>query len=441
MKNSLFVIALLVGGLRVMGATGPWTLEDALALAVTNSPDARIAAQRVVAARAGVDQANAAVWPTLQFQSSYTRTDNPMMVFGSLLNQRSFGEPPLGPIDFNHVPDIDNLNAKGVLMMPLYAGGQIRSARQGARAGAEASRAEAEAVRQALAFEVARTFHSALKTREFIRAGEAAVQAYENNLGIARKRQQAGALLKSDVLDVEVRLAQAREELVRARNARSLTERALRNLLGLEDPEFTIDETVPQVVAPSMSAEPFRPELDAMGHRERAAEAAVRGARSGWLPRLSAFGSLDYDYGTRTDGGGSSYTAGALLQWNLWDGQLTRARVAEARADLEGLAEQQRKVRLAVGLEVEQAHLSLAEADERLAVTAKATEQAAESVELTRSRFEQGLALSTQLFDAETALTGARVRRAEAEADRRIAVAALRRALGLPQLDTLNPAP
>lgn len=130
-----------------------------------------------------------------------------------------------------------------------------------------------------------------------------------------------------------------------------------------------------------------------------------------------------------------------MLQWNLWDGQLTRARVAQARADLEGLAEQQRKLRLAVGFEVEQARLSLAEADERLAVTAKATEQAAESVELTRSRFEQGLALSTQLFDAETALTGARVRRAEAEADRRIAVAALRRALGLPQLDTLNPAP
>ena len=38
-------------------------------------------------------------------------------------------------------------------------------------------------------------------------------------------------------------------------------------------------------------------------------------------------------------------------------------------------------------------------------------------------------------MDAETALVNARVRRAEAEADQRIAVAALRKALGLPQLD------
>jgi outer membrane protein TolC len=42
--------------------------------------------------------------------------------------------------------------------------------------------------------------------------------------------------------------------------------------------------------------------------------------------------------------------------------------------------------------------------------------------------------LSTQLINAETALTAARVRRAEAGADRRIAAAALRQALGLPQI-------
>ena len=53
-----------------------------------------------------------------------------------------------------------------------------------------------------------------------------------------------------------------------------------------------------------------------------------------------------------------------------------------------------------------------------------------------QATFEQGMALSTQLIDSETALVAARVRRAEAEADRQIAVAALRKALALPQLDS-----
>jgi len=44
--------------------------------------------------------------------------------------------------------------------------------------------------------------------------------------------------------------------------------------------------------------------------------------------------------------------------------------------------------------------------------------------------------ISTQLIDAETALIAARVRRAESEGDQRIAIAALRKALGLPQLNS-----
>jgi outer membrane protein len=90
---------------------------------------------------------------------------------------------------------------------------------------------------------------------------------------------------------------------------------------------------------------------------------------------------------------------------------------------------------LALDLEVERARRDLQAAEERLAVTGKTVEQATESANLTRHRFEQGLALATQLIDTETALVAARVRRAEAESDQHIAVAALRKALAWPQLD------
>jgi outer membrane protein TolC len=128
-----------------------------------------------------------------------------------------------------------------------------------------------------------------------------------------------------------------------------------------------------------------------------------------------------------------------LLQWDLWDGLLTKARRAEARANLDVKREEDRKLRLALDLELEQARLALRDATERLAVTDKAIASAAESAGLTRARFEQGLALATQLIDADTALVAARVRRAEAESDRSVAVAAVRKALGLSQLEPLPP--
>ncbi|RMD81259.1 MAG: hypothetical protein D6815_12240, partial [Candidatus Dadabacteria bacterium] len=174
-----------------------------------------------------------------------------------------------------------------------------------------------------------------------------------------------------------------------------------------------------------------RPELEAARRRVEAAKAAVRAARAGYLPRLSAVGRVDYDRGFELDGEAVSYTAGVSLEWSPWDGGRTRARVEQALAELEAAREQERRTRLAVSLEVEQARLRLEEAERRLEVTERAVTKALESARLTRERFEEGLAISTQLIDAEAALTGARFRRAEALADRRTAIVALRRAVGL----------
>jgi outer membrane protein TolC len=323
-----------------------------------------------------------------------------------------------------------------MVTMPLYQGGRNKAGREAAKANSEAARQDNEAVRNALGFEVARAFHTVLKTREFIRAADAAVLSYQTNLTIAQRRLEGGTLLKTDVLDIEVRLAQAREDQVRARNAKTLAERALRNLLGIEEGVFTVADTAPRVAPPESGDFSRRAELAAASHRERAAQEQVNGAKGGYVPRLSAFGSLDYDYGWKFDNGGGSYTAGALLQWDLWDGKLTRAKVQEARANLNSAREEQRKVRLALSLETEQVRLELQDANERLQVTERVVETAAESANLTRARFDQGQALSTQLMDAETALIAARVRRAEAQADQRIAVAALRKALALPQLES-----
>jgi outer membrane protein TolC len=73
-----------------VSGTEPWTLERALEQALAHNPDDQLARHRIAAAQAGVDQANAAFWPRVQLQSSYTRTDNPTMVFGSI---RSGGRP------------------------------------------------------------------------------------------------------------------------------------------------------------------------------------------------------------------------------------------------------------------------------------------------------------------------------------------------------------
>src|ERR1035438_85815 len=120
MTKQLGILGLLLSWSLSALCAEPWTLERALQQAMAANPDARLAQQRIVAAQAGLEQANAAFWPRLQLQSSYTGSDNPMLTFGSILNQRAYSSS----LNFNDVPSVDDLNARGLVTVPLYAGGK-----------------------------------------------------------------------------------------------------------------------------------------------------------------------------------------------------------------------------------------------------------------------------------------------------------------------------
>lgn len=419
-------VAGVLGGLRPAGAK-TWTLRQAVEQATTESPDARIAQQRVDVARAALEQADAAFWPQAILESSATRTDIPMLAFGAILNQSAF-TPTL---DFNDVPATDNLNVRGTLRLPLFAGGANLAQRQAALAQTEASEHQGRGTRNALALTVAQTFQSISKLRAFVEAMQAQVESLEANLAIAARRHAAGTLLKTDVLDLEVRLSRAREELLRAANARRLTTSALRHLLGVDDDEFDVSLEPVELEVPAAPSALGRPERAASAAAVRAARAGADAAQAGYFPRLEAVASLNYDYGFESDRDELGYLAGVTLSWPVWDGLLTRGRVREAEARVVEAREQERKTQRALEQELERARVQLDEATERVEVNRQAVASAASSAELTRARFEQGFALASNLIDAEAELTNARVRLAEAEADRLSAVAALRTAAGL----------
>ena len=131
---------------------------------------------------------------------------------------------------------------------------------------------------------------------------------------------------------------------------------------------------------------------------------------------------------------GDSWMAGVSVDLNVFDGGQTSGKIRQSRAELAQVKEMLRKATLGIGLEVEQARLAHEDAVERLAVTAQAVAQAEESAALSRARFEKGGLLTADLIGVESRLIETRMHRAVALADERIALADLRRALGLAPL-------
>lgn len=416
----------------------PWTLERAVTTALQQNPDARMAQARIDAAQAVVRQAQAAWLPQLMLSGRYTDTNNPMMGFGAILNQRAFHPG----IDFNRPGQIDNFNATGTLAYNLYSGGKATAGRAAARAAADAASLDQRTAQHHLAAEVVKAVLNLRKAREAVIAVEGGVRAYEAAVQAARARFDAGQLLKADLLSLQVQLSQTRESLVRSRHATALAERAFLFILGLDAPpehvELANDDpalahlTLPEVLDPS-----HRPELLAMQARVRAAESMVETARAGRRPTVNAFASYQYDQGWKLDRHGDSWMAGVSFDVAAYDGGQTSGRIRQARAELNQAREGLRKLSLGIALEVEQARLAHAEALERLQVTSQAVEQAEESAQLSRARFEKEVLLAADLIGTETRLLEARLRRTMAAADERIALIELRRATGLDPLGAL----
>ncbi len=416
---------------------GPLVLgvADAVRTAVEHNPDLRVASARIEEARQGVAEARAAFYPSLSAGIGYTHTNDPVLVFMEWLRQRelNFG------MDFNHPDGRGNFRASLSARWLLYDGGRRRAAEDLARFGVDLSADARAVVLNGLKAAVIETCLVVFETEEFIRVAEDSVKLVREQLKIVTSRFEAGAARRSDVLSVEVRLAEAREALVKARNARERALNGLRGLLGLSASEpFRLAEGkgfhVPPVDEKDLlaTARAHRPEIRRAARAVRAARREVELEATGTSPTVSAFGSYDLDdqSGTFT-GRQDSATGGIRVDVPIFSGFSTRARVARARARLLAAEAEERKAILAVETDVKNARLALAEARERLTVSEKSTERAEEALSLIRARYESGAATITEYLDAEVALTGARVRKVAARYDVERATAELRRALGI----------
>lgn len=410
-----------------------WSLEKIVEYGSSNIPEINIAKDKVNEAEAALGQANAFLWPQFEVQSSYIYTNNPIAVFGSALNQRKFPQS----LNFNNVPEADNLNVKGILTYPLYTGGEIGAKREAATAMLESSKLGEEAVRRDFLTLSAISFLEIQKIDEFIKVIEASIKSLEANRKAAEARVSAGTALKTDLLDIKVQLSKTKEDLVHTQNAKRIMLASLKSLLNIDDENFEISRDVKESdfelndINDNIKE---RAELKSINAKEDAALAEIESISSAYLPKLYAQGSYEQNKGWQFDGNGSNYTGGVLLKWDIWNGKLTKNKINEANSKLSELRNHKQKLKNALALQVEQSKLRLNEAKESLKVGIESCELAKESVELARLRFEQGLASSTQLIEAERAYTAAKVRKAQAKTDQYIATIQLRRAVELPIL-------
>ena len=342
--------------------------------------------------------------------------------------------------DVNDPGATQNWRPEIVAQFALFRGFQDLHGLDAAKTGVELAALERAAIRNALGRAVSDVYLLHLGARRQIEVAAASVKAVESELRDARARFEAGALLKSDVLSLEVRLAAAKDAEVRARTGVEHALTSLRALLALgpgESVELATDLPPEDASLPSdretALARAFenRAELRAAAGLVSLRASQLAGEQGAWLPRVDAFGSYgqdapDLDLSRDQD----NWTFGFSVDLPLFSGFRTRGRVAAARSRLEEARDLQEKARVEVEQEVRGALLRRSEAAERVTVAERAVDAAEEALRLVRAQYQAGGAPVTRYLEAEAALAEARFRDIASRTDVRRAEAELRRAVG-----------
>jgi outer membrane protein TolC len=328
----------------------------------------------------------------------------------------------------------------------IYAGGGVRSSIKSTELTREAALLELKGVVNDSLLDVRTKFYDILLAREKIKVQESNVELLKQQLKNVTDRFDAGTVSAFEKLRAEVALANAQVPLISARNAYRLAVEALRQALGFATntqeslrklPEFigTLDFAPMSFELQSSldSARAGRPELARLAKLTDARSESVTTAKSNRYPTLSAVGGWQLRKGS-TDSFGDSrdgWLVGLQSQWNIFDGSATNGRVAQARSALELSKLTLGEATLAVDVEVRRALSSLQEATELADASQKVVAQAEESLRLANARYGAGTATQLDVLQSQVDLTTARTNQIQAYYSYNVAVAKVRKAIGL----------
>jgi outer membrane protein len=284
-------------------------------------------------------------------------------------------------------------------------------------------------------------------TLQRVVAGRSVTQV-EATVGQVRSLVEVQRASRADLLRVEAQLAQAKQATAQLTGVVALRAEALRLSIGAtpeeplaigEDirqdltlpPQQTIAALTELAVKQRVELKTFDAGIGARLHQREAEKA-------GRLPRLSAFGQINYANPNQRivpshDEFDLTWSVGLALTWNLNDFLTSKASIEGFDAEVRGLQADRQRLVEGIHLDVVQAATSLDTARSALETTAQGLIAAEESYRVRKELLALERATAVEVVDAESEVTRARIAALSARVDLRVALVQLARAIGADQ--------
>jgi outer membrane protein len=302
----------------------------------------------------------------------------------------------------------------------LFDGGMRKGYRQQAQGAIDAARAEARRTDLEIADSVTRLYFGAVLARQLRQLGDDTLARMEVTLELTESMFKNGSerVNKTDYLDNQVMVETIRSMVALLAKNEAAAEAALAYTMGLpwnatvrpasdEIPYQPYSGDLQDLVS---KAYEFNPDWARIEAGLRALEGAVTTERSGYYPKIAFTGQLrrwwnGQSTGIATPANLAGWSIGAGAEIPLFNGFLTRNKVAEAMARVSKLKEEKILLREGIGLQLRDLFLSLDAAGKAYQASARAMKAAQENRELTSRAYQNELietekVIRAQLFES-----------------------------------------
>ncbi len=401
MNRLLFLLTFLLGMTVHAQQTVEISKEEALSKVATQNTAIKISQEEFNSAKADYGQTNAVFLPNIAISHTGIATTNPLMAFGSKLNQGILTQGDFNPALLNDPSQIENYATKLEFQQPLINIDGFYQ-RKAAKTKMQAVELQSTRTKDFMAFEVDKAYMQLQLAHKAVDVLQKALNAAEANLTMANNSFKQGYLLRADVLAVEVRVTEVKNQLQstqsNVRNASDYLSFLMNEnndvILLPKDSLAVISSSADDIAEVSIN----RSDIRAMQLATDAYKNNLTADKMAFLPRLNAFGSYELYDDKIFQADASGYLFGASLSWNLLEGSKRFGKAKKSKAEYEKAKLELDQYVSKSQLELNKGKRMLQDADKKLTLSKLALQQSEESLRIRTNRYKEGLEKTADLL-------------------------------------------
>lgn len=379
------------------------TKNDILTKVKESNLTLKISKEDIAEAKGRFTQTNGIFLPTITASHTGFTTTNPLMAFGSKLNQGILTANDFNPALLNNPQRTQNFATRIEVQQSIINLDGIYQ-RKAAKKTVEAMQLQKNRIEDYLILEIDKSFMELQLTYKALEVYKKSYLATTETKRIIENKYKQGLLQKTAVLQVEVSLTEIQNQI----NTTKSTIDNLSNYLS-----YLMNEKTTKIYKPSTSLEikeanivnlsisENRSDIRANKLSVEAYKALNNADKMSFLPRLNAFGSYELYDENLFNGNADGYLIGASLSWDIFKGSKRAGKIQQSKAAYNKASIEYQKYISESRLELEKVKRSLADAKNSLILSKLAMEQSEEALQILKNRFKQGLEKTNDLLIAE----------------------------------------